>query len=397
MEKSIAEKYEKAKSISDSVMLYAKPLVKEDALALDVAEKIENKIKALGGGLAFPVNISINENAAHYTPDIADLLRFKADDLAKIDMGVHIDGYIWDRAFTVCIGQKMHPLIEAAEKALEESMKAIKPGARIFEISEIVESVLDELGFNPIRNLCGPGLEIREGKSFFFDSTFDNDLGKRLANKTEENVTKDYRPFVPEHFRKAEYVYVGNSDPVQNMEVLRQMEKPKLTVCDTINYWILNKRLELIKMFGMVDVVVVNDEEARLISKNANLIKCARNIMDWGPEMVIIKKGEHGAILFKENCDLIFPAPGYPLEDIVDPTGAGDSFAGGFIGHIERSDKNHSNNHGNIPEKTLKEAVVYGNVMGSFAVEDFSVNRFLNLTMREIEERFEKYRNFVYF
>jgi len=159
MEKSIAEKYEKAKSISDSVMLYAKPLVKEDALALDVAEKIENKIKALGGGLAFPVNISINENAAHYTPDIADLLRFKADDLAKIDMGVHIDGYIWDRAFTVCIGQKMHPLIEAAEKALEESMKAIKPGARIFEISEIVESVLDELGFNPIRNLCGHGLD----------------------------------------------------------------------------------------------------------------------------------------------------------------------------------------------------------------------------------------------
>lgn len=159
MEKAIAEKYEKAKSISDSVMLYAKPLVKENALVLDIAEKIESRIKDLGGGFAFPVNISVNENAAHYTPDIADPLRLEADDLVKVDIGIHVDGYIWDRAFTICIGQKTHPLIEAAERALEESLRAIKPGARIFEISEIVESVLEQHGFKPVRNLCGHGLD----------------------------------------------------------------------------------------------------------------------------------------------------------------------------------------------------------------------------------------------
>lgn len=159
MEKEIFEKYEKAKSISDSTVLFAKPLLKENALALDLANKMENRIKKLGGGLAFPINISINENAAHYTPDINDTLRLKVGDIVKIDVGVHIDGYIWDRAFSVCIGKKTHPLIEAAEQALKESMKAIKPGAKIFEISEIVESTLESLGFNPVRNLCGHGLD----------------------------------------------------------------------------------------------------------------------------------------------------------------------------------------------------------------------------------------------
>jgi methionyl aminopeptidase len=159
MEKEISEKYEKAKSISDSLILFTKPLLKENTLAIHVAGKIEKKIKELGGGPAFPVNVSINENAAHYTPDINDFLRFKENDLVKIDIGVHVDGYIWDRAFTVCIGRKTHPLIEAAEQGLKEAMKAIQPGAKIFEISEIVESTLEQLGFNPIRNLCGHGLD----------------------------------------------------------------------------------------------------------------------------------------------------------------------------------------------------------------------------------------------
>jgi len=159
MQKEIFEKYEKARSISDSVVLFTKPLVKENTLALNVAEKIENKIKELGGAPAFPVNISINENAAHYTPDINDSLRFKENDLVKIDIGVHVDGYIWDRAFTICIGKKTHPLIEAAERALKEAMKLIEPGVKIFEISEVVESTLEGLGFNPVRNLCGHGLD----------------------------------------------------------------------------------------------------------------------------------------------------------------------------------------------------------------------------------------------
>jgi len=159
MEKVVLESYKKAKSISDSIILYAKPLIKENASALEITEKIEERVKKLGGGLAFPLNVSVNENAAHYTPDIGDTLVFKSGDLVKIDIGVHVDGYIWDRAFTVCIGKKTHSLIEAAERGLKEAMKVIKPGAKIFEISEVVESTLEGFGCNPIRNLCGHGLD----------------------------------------------------------------------------------------------------------------------------------------------------------------------------------------------------------------------------------------------
>ena len=159
MEKEVLENYKKAQSISDSAMTFARGLVKENVKILDIAEKIESKIKELGGGIAFPVNISINENAAHYTPDIADNIVLKVDDLVKIDIGVHCNGYIWDSAFTVCIGQKTHPLIEASERSLEEALKLIKPGTKVYEISEVVEDTINDLGLNPIHNLCGHGLE----------------------------------------------------------------------------------------------------------------------------------------------------------------------------------------------------------------------------------------------
>jgi len=159
MDADVLEKYGQARKISDAVVLYARPLVKEGAAALDIAEKIEAKIKALGGGIAFPVNVSINENAAHYTPAAGDTLQLKHDDLVKIDVGVHMDGYIWDRAFTVCVGQSTHPLIDTAEKALEEALKLIKPGTKVMEISEVVDATITKLGFNPVRNLCGHGLE----------------------------------------------------------------------------------------------------------------------------------------------------------------------------------------------------------------------------------------------
>ncbi len=151
--------YKKAQSISISTMIYAKTLVKEGAKILDVAEKIEDKIIQLGGKIGFPVNISINDIAAHYTPDINDDTILSVGDLVKIDVGVHVEGYIWDKASTVCIGQKKHPLIEASEKALDAATKLIKVGTKVFEISEVVESVVQELGFNPIRNLCGHGLQ----------------------------------------------------------------------------------------------------------------------------------------------------------------------------------------------------------------------------------------------
>ena len=159
MEKEVVESYKKAKEISDKVLPLAKRLVKEDASILEIAEKIESKIKELGGKPAFPANISINEIAAHYTPDINDTLRIKAGDLVKIDYGVQVNGYIWDRAFSVFIGEKKHPLIEASEKALEEALKTVKPGIKVFEISEVIEDVVSSFGFNPVRNLSGHGLE----------------------------------------------------------------------------------------------------------------------------------------------------------------------------------------------------------------------------------------------
>jgi len=166
MEKDVLKNYEKAKSASDSTIIFAKSLVKENASILEIAERIEEKIRSLNAKPAFPVNISINENAAHYTPDINDTIKLKAGDIVKIDIGTHDNGYIWDRAFTICIGEKTHPLIKASEKALEEALKTIKPGVKVFEISEVVEDTIKQFGFNPIHNLCGHGLEQFNQHSF---------------------------------------------------------------------------------------------------------------------------------------------------------------------------------------------------------------------------------------
>ncbi|MDI6798756.1 MAG: type II methionyl aminopeptidase [Candidatus Aenigmarchaeota archaeon] len=159
MEKEILKNYENAKSASDEVIEFAKKLIKIGEKALDIAEKIEKKIEELKVKPAFPVNISINEIAAHYTPDIDDNLIIQQNDLIKIDIGVHVNGYIWDRAFTVCIGEKDHPLIRISEKALAEALKLIKAGTKVYEISEVVEETIKNEGFNPIRNLCGHGLD----------------------------------------------------------------------------------------------------------------------------------------------------------------------------------------------------------------------------------------------
>jgi len=159
MEKEILEKYAKAMEISNQVLTFARSLVKEDAKVLMIGDEVEGKIKNLGGGFAFPVNISLNNIAAHYTPDINDSLLLKDGDLVKIDVGVQVDGYISDQAFTICVGKKSHPLIDAAEKAVNEAVKMLRPGVQVFEISDVIVDVVSEFGFNPIQNLCGHGLE----------------------------------------------------------------------------------------------------------------------------------------------------------------------------------------------------------------------------------------------
>jgi sugar/nucleoside kinase (ribokinase family) len=231
---------------------------------------------------------------------------------------------------------------------------------------------------------------VRGGKCFHYDSEFDYNLSNRTTLKTELNVIASFEPVIPDEYTKSEYVYLANNDPCQNMKIIQHFEKPKLIVCDTIEYWIHTAKDDVIKMMGMTDGVVINDSEARLLCKEANIARCARQIMSIGPRFVIIKKGEHGAVLFtKEGGGEVFPATAFFLDEIADPTGAGDSFAGGFLGHITRKDR--------TDFRTMKEAVVYGNVMGSFAVEDFGVRRLLAITKDDVEERYQRYRNLVQF
>jgi sugar/nucleoside kinase (ribokinase family) len=229
------------------------------------------------------------------------------------------------------------------------------------------------------------GVQVKNGKTFRYDSSFDLSLNKRTTIKTELNVFENFEPKVPNKYRSAEYVYLGNIDPEQQLKVLEQMYKPKLVVSDTIELWIKTKPERVKEVISKMNGILINDEEIKLLCGVSNIIKCSKIVLDWGVDFIIVKKGEHGAILCTQK--MIFPSPAYPLDNVIDSTGAGDSFAGGFMGHIARN--------GRYDEKILKEAVIYGNVMGSFAIEDYGVKRLLSLTEEEIEGRFQKYKRMI--
>lgn len=231
------------------------------------------------------------------------------------------------------------------------------------------------------------GVVHAEGKTFRYDGSYDSTLSMRTTNKTELNVLKDFVPVVPEEYRKSEFVYLANNDPAQNTRILKEFERVKFSMCDTIEFWISSKRNDVIRMMGSVDSVVINDEEAKLLTKTHNLIKAAKKIMEWGTKYVIIKKGEHGSLLFYE--DVIFPSPAFSMEDIVDPTGAGDSFAGGMIGYL--ASKN------STKMSAIREAAAYGNIMGSFAVEKYGVYGITGLKRSDIKKRFGRYKSMVHF
>ncbi|HXV39018.1 MAG TPA: PfkB family carbohydrate kinase [Nitrosopumilaceae archaeon] len=231
------------------------------------------------------------------------------------------------------------------------------------------------------------GLERANGKTFRYDGSYDETLSHRTTNKTELNVLGSFNPIVPDEYKKSEFVYLANNDPVQNTKVIKEFDRIKFSMCDTIDFWISTKRDDVVKMIGLVNSVVINDEEAKLLTKTQNLIKCAKKIMEWGPEYVIIKKGEHGSLLFYE--DVVFPSPAFSMENIVDPTGAGDSFAGGMIGYMA------SKNSKKI--STIREAAVYGNIMGSFAVEEYGIDGLSELKKSQIQKRFNQYKKMVRF
>ena len=232
------------------------------------------------------------------------------------------------------------------------------------------------------RGIDTAGLERVSGKTFHWSGRYGDNLNVAETLSTELNVFEKFAPKLPSSFRNAEYVFLANINPELQMDVLRQVKNTKLVVCDTMNLWISTRKTELLETIKHVDIFVLNDAEARQLTGESNVSKAAKEILDYGPDRVIIKKGEHGAITFTKTT--YFSSPAYPLENLSDPTGAGDTFAGGFLGYLASA--------GNFSESDIRKAIVYGTVLASFDVEGFSLDRQRSLTRDEIESRFAEMR-----
>ncbi len=233
------------------------------------------------------------------------------------------------------------------------------------------------------------GIEIKkEGKTFFWSGKYHNDLNVRDTLITELNVLADFNPVVPENFKEAEFLMLGNLHPAVQMGVINQMPKrPKLVVLDTMNFWMDNSLNELLEVIKKVDVITINDEESRQLSGEYSLVKAAHKIHKMGPKYVVIKKGEHGALIF--NNGNVFFAPALPLEEVFDPTGAGDTFAGGFIGYLTKTE--------DLSFGNMKKAIIYGSNLASFCVEKFGTEKMENLTSEVINNRLLQFKDLTQF
>ncbi len=233
------------------------------------------------------------------------------------------------------------------------------------------------------------GLQIKKGeKSFFWSGKYHNDMNSRDTLVTELNVLGSFDPIVPEAYQDCDFLMLGNLSPkVQSTVIGRMKKRPKLIVMDTMNFWMDIAMDDLTETIGMVDLLSINDEEARQLSKEYSLVKAAKKIMAMGPKFLIIKKGEHGALLFHQNQ--VFFAPALPLEEVYDPTGAGDTFAGGFIGYLASTN--------DITFENMKRAIIYGSAMASFCVEKFGTERIVNLSEKELKARVKKFVDLVQF
>jgi sugar/nucleoside kinase (ribokinase family) len=231
------------------------------------------------------------------------------------------------------------------------------------------------------------GLERQDGKTFEWHGRYSYDLNSRETLRTDLNVFEFFEPRIPEAYRKARHVFLGNIDPVLQRGVLDQIEKPDIVACDTMNFWISGKLEDLRETLARVDVLLINDAEARQLSGEWNIVKAAAAIRALGPAILVIKKGEHGVLMFSEHG--LFAAPAYPLEQVFDPTGAGDSFAGGFLGYLASA--------GGRDDEVLRRAVVMGSTLASFSVEAFGVDRLKSLKRAEIAERYRLFKRLTHF
>ncbi len=265
--------------------------------------------------------------------------------------------------------------------SLSASQFGIKSGIVSVVGGDFPKEYLDKLN---AKNINTEGIEvIEDGKTFFWKGVYHNDLNTRDTLITDLNVLADFNPVVPQEFKDADFLMLGNLHPSVQMAVINQIPvRPKLVALDTMNFWMDNALDELMEVIAKIDVITINDEEARQLSGEYSLVKAAQKIHKMGPKFVVIKKGEHGALLFN-NGDVFF-APALPLEEVFDPTGAGDTFAGGFIGHIAKS--------GDISFDNMKRAVISGSNLASFCVEKFGTERMENLSKEEIEKRLLQFK-----
>lgn len=247
----------------------------------------------------------------------------------------------------------------------------------------------EELAALKARGVVLEGVQIKKDeKSFFWSGKYHMDMNTRDTIETQLNVLENFQPVVPESYQDCEFLMLGNLAPAVQMSVIDQLKtRPKLIVIDTMNFWMEVALDDLKKLLGKVDVLMVNDSEARELSNEYSLVKAAKKIMQMGPKYLIIKKGEHGALLF--NADQVFFAPALPLEDVFDPTGAGDTFAGGFIGHIARTK--------DISFENMKTAIIIGSAMASFCVEKFGTERLKEITKEDIDIRLQQFQDLVNF
>jgi sugar/nucleoside kinase (ribokinase family) len=281
------------------------------------------------------------------------------------------------------------------DKILGGAATYIGISASFFNVKSAIVSVVGDdfpqeyLDLLTDRNIDISGIEVvKGGKTFFWSGLYHNDLNSRDTLVTELNVLADFQPKVPQDYKNAEIVMLGNLHPLVQSSVLDQMEtKPKLVVLDTMNFWMDCALPELLAIIKRVDVITINDEEARQLSGEYSLVKAAAKIQEMGPKYVVIKKGEHGALLF--HGKEIFFAPALPLEEVFDPTGAGDTFAGGFSGFITQSE--------NVSFDNLKKAIIYGSNLASFSVEKFGTERMIDLNKDEVVARLKQFKSLTQF
>ena len=230
------------------------------------------------------------------------------------------------------------------------------------------------------------GLKIVNGKTFHWKGRY-NDFNRAETLETQLNVFADFNPELPESYRKSRFIFLGNIDPTLQLQVLKQMEAPEIVACDTMNFWISGKKKELLEVIKRVNILLINEDEIRMLTNEKNILQAAEMIRKLGPEFVIVKRGEYGSLIYGK--DFLFFAPIFPVKNVIDPTGAGDSFAGGFMGYITVK--------GNLEEHTIRLAMVYGTVMASFDVESFSLEKLKKVDFDQIDARKEKIRESVIF